>query len=145
MSVQEVLARMKDRDCDGYTISGGEPVEQWEELLEVLDGLGGETGHSIVLFTGYSREELCSVARWEALAARCDVLVSGRFEATSLLPQGQRSGLIASSNQETFYLRGRVTPEDMVGVPEAEVHIGSDGRIRISGLPSGKLVNWVRG
>lgn len=82
---------------DGFTISGGEPMDQAEELLELVRGLSVLSG-DILVFSGYSYEELLER---EAAAAVLDwiaVLVDGEYRAE----QNQQLILRGSANQRVL-------------------------------------------
>lgn len=81
------------RQVDGVTISGGEPVVQYAQLLELLFFLARYT-EDILLYTGYTREEL-GTEKFGALS-RLANLVLGPYMET--LNDG--GALRGSANQE---------------------------------------------
>lgn len=67
---------------DGVTITGGDPLEQVEELLRLVSGLHAITA-DILVYTGYTYEELeriLSEEEWKKLKENVAVLIDGRYE-----------------------------------------------------------------
>jgi anaerobic ribonucleoside-triphosphate reductase activating protein len=117
---------------EGLSISGGEPLQQLEPLLKLLQRLRQESALSILIFTGYTWEEIERLPGAEALLACADVLIAGRYDA------GQRvagsSGLRSSANQSVHLLTDRYTIDDLSAVPAAELIVTPEGEITLSGV-----------
>lgn len=89
ISVEELATDIKrHRMIDGITLSGGDPMEQEDECLALLDLLPGV---NVWLYTGYEWEEIAD----RELAKRADVVVVGKYEE-ALRCDGKYYG---SSNQ----------------------------------------------
>lgn len=90
--------------CDGLTISGGEPFEQSESLLELLRGVRA-TFQDILVFTGFMLEQLQG-GKVSSAAANCleliDVLVDGPYIKERNLPGCVLRG---SDNQRIHFLQ----------------------------------------
>ena len=56
MPVYELAEQISSCDCDGVTISGGEPFDQAEELLPLLQKIGQIP--DILVYTGYAKEKI---------------------------------------------------------------------------------------
>lgn len=129
-----LLAHLHD-DLEGITLSGGEPFEQADALLPLLDAARSR-GLSVMAYTGHELDELTSVAA-QAMLRRCDVLVTGRYL------QAQRSETLpwrGSTNQQVRFLTTRYGPADVPREVEAEVHIAPDGAVEITGFPDDALL-----
>lgn len=63
---------------DGVTISGGEPFSQIEPLIELIQRLRQMKLH-VMIYSGYTYEELLQNTKAVELLTLCDVLVDGRF------------------------------------------------------------------
>lgn len=104
MSVEEVMAiiRSLPQRPDGFTISGGEPFAQMEELAQLLSELC-VLSDDIIVFTGFLLEDLVAMdsARTAEVTARCSVLVDGPYMPT----QNDGKGLRGSSNQRFHVFR----------------------------------------
>lgn len=120
---------------EGVTFTGGEPFAQARALTE-LAHLVRPAGLSVFVFTGYELDELATPPHRGLLNAS-DVLVTGRYH------QEERDlGLRwrGSRNQQVHFLTARHRLEDMVDVPDAEVHVGPDGTIVATGFPPAELL-----
>lgn len=115
---------------EGLTISGGEPLQQRGALLALLRRVRRETPLSIVLFTGYTWEEVQHRPEAEVLLPCVDVLIAGRYAAAQRLARDLRG----SANKTVHLLTDRYTMADVQAVPPAEVIITETGDIVVSGI-----------
>ena len=137
---------------EGVTFSGGEPLEQLDDGLDLLVYSIREDRPdlSIGLFTGYSEGELeaggfqwsvGSNARaakykraeaWQWLKTRLDWAVMGRYN------QLQRSmvPMLASANQKLVLFSGRYTPADFAEQRVELIISGETGNAVITGFPA---------
>jgi anaerobic ribonucleoside-triphosphate reductase activating protein len=115
---------------EGITISGGEPFEQPDGLLELLRGVRARTHLSVILFSGYTLPEIQALAQGNSILAHVDVLIAGRYDQTQRIA----SGLRGSANKTVHLLTGRYSRQDIEATPDVEVTIGCDGSTTISGI-----------
>jgi len=97
MDVEEVISTINSYPTHRLTISGGEPFDQPEALLEILKGVR-ETKRDILLYTGYTYEKVKK--HWSDILEFIDVLVVGPFiegKETDAFWKG-------SENQELIFL-----------------------------------------
>lgn len=73
-----VLSIASRAPVDGATISGGEPLDQGDELFEFLDFLGDVTS-DVLLYTGCSASELRERGCLERLRNLCSAVVCGPY------------------------------------------------------------------
>jgi anaerobic ribonucleoside-triphosphate reductase activating protein len=137
---QWVRAAGAERALEGVTFLGGEPMLQARGLAEVAERCHA-AGLSVMVFSGYTREELTHLALPGAddLLRHTDVLVDGPYRAE--LPERERNW-VGSSNQRFHYLTERYGPEietDPRYRPAVELRVASDGRITLNGWPTGLL------
>lgn len=121
---------------EGLTLLGGEPFEQAEALVPLVRG-ARDLGLSVIVFSGYTLEELTTRADARALLSGIDVLVDGRYEAGH--PERERLW-VGSTNQRFHYLTDRYSQEIERPAPGAplrsvEVRLGTDGRWSANGWP----------
>jgi anaerobic ribonucleoside-triphosphate reductase activating protein len=64
---------------DGITLSGGDPLYNPEEMLEIVKYLKEKTGMNIWLYTGYTIEELRKDNKRMAVLEYVDTIVDGKF------------------------------------------------------------------
>ena len=63
---------------DGVTISGGEPLDQADRLIELLNMLK-QKGLHIIMFSGYTFEEAVIDKDKRACLEKTDILIDGEF------------------------------------------------------------------
>src|SRR5690606_10653014 len=116
---------------EGVTVSGGEPFEQPDGLLALVSALRARNaGLSILVFSGYERAEIEAMPLGPAVLAQIDVLIDRRYRAPERLGRGLRG----SANQRVHLLSDRYRAEEIEATPEAEIVIGPDGLVRMSGV-----------
>ncbi len=129
--VQEAAARY---GIEGLTLSGGEPLQQAAAAAALLAGARA-LGLSTLVFSGYTREEILALPDGPAALASLDVLVDGRYRSTERLGEGLRG----SANQRILLLSDRYTLADVEATPVAEIRIGRDGELVLTGVNPLKL------
>ena len=67
-----------EHEIDGFTITGGDPVEQAVELTNLLVRVE-DISQDVILYTGYQREELTSEAQMKLLE-RVSVLIDSEYK-----------------------------------------------------------------
>jgi anaerobic ribonucleoside-triphosphate reductase activating protein len=116
---------------DGVTISGGEPFEQPDALLAFARELRARApGLSILVFSGFARAEIERQDRGHEILTLIDVLVDGRYVERRRVA----SGLRGSANQVVHLLTQRHTRAEVDQTPVAEVVIGPDGALQMTGV-----------
>lgn len=100
VDVAEVIARITPwlAECDGVTISGGEPFDQPQALAQLLARIRALNRCDILVYSGYPYEQLHEfLAAWPGLI---DALISDPFA----LEQPQTKALRGSDNQRLHLL-----------------------------------------
>lgn len=64
---------------DGITLSGGEPMLQVEPLVEICKEVKNR-GLNIVIYSGFTYEEILKDSKKKELLQLCDMLIDGKFE-----------------------------------------------------------------
>ncbi len=107
MTVEELLAIVKEDELSDVTFSGGDPFYQVEAFTELARRIKEETTKTIWCWTGFTLEEIEADDHLSMLLPYIDVLVDGPFileqRDTSLRFRG-------SPNQRILYLHGE--PDD---------------------------------
>jgi anaerobic ribonucleoside-triphosphate reductase activating protein len=121
--LDRLLVHVFEQGSEGVTISGGEPMQQAEDLTVLLRGLRTAAANiSIGMFTGYSPSELAEgtiwtrgqsgqakrIELWHSVRACLDFAVMGRYNRLQPLKAPLRS----SRNQELRIFTGRYTESD---------------------------------
>ncbi len=99
----EIILALRSGCCEGLTISGGEPTLQCAALCDLLDRVSAKTDTGVVLYSGYTFEELKQLPNAAALLSRCDVLIDGEY----ISAKDDGMALRGSSNQRVFLLTER--------------------------------------
>lgn len=132
LEVGELCSRIEGlaATLEGLTVSGGEPLEQLPAVLALLERLRRGSRLSVILFTGWTFEQVASLPEAPTLLSCLDLLVAGPYDATRRRPGGLRG----SSNQTLHFLTGRYTLGDVLEVPEAEILITPAGEVLCTGV-----------
>jgi anaerobic ribonucleoside-triphosphate reductase activating protein len=122
-------------------VSGGEPFQQPEALLDLLQRLDG-SGLSRLVFTGYTLDELLSgdailsrvdsghVPEARRILDHIDLLICGRY----VQAQHVGRGLLGSANQQIHFLTSRHNASDLQNLPSREIILHADGTLTLSGV-----------
>lgn len=131
-AVDDLVDRLRQLvgQIEGLTVSGGEPLQQRQGLLCLLQRVRREMPLSVIVFTGFTWEEVQRMAEAEQLLACIDVLIAGRYDWQQRLARDLRG----SANKTVHFLTDRYCPADLAGLPEAEVVISPGGELHISGI-----------
>jgi anaerobic ribonucleoside-triphosphate reductase activating protein len=132
--VDGLLAEIAAAGPDGLTLSGGEPFEQPAAALALLQGARRQ-GLSTLAFSGFTIDELRARPLGPALLDHLDVLIDGRYRSNERLGAGLRG----SANQRIHVLTDRHRLADVEATPVAEVRIGPDGTVVLTGVDPVKL------
>ena len=122
------------------TISGGEPLEQSAELIQLLQELRPHF-KDILLYTGYDHDEAKVLGNsiWDRLTTLCDVVVSGPY----IDSQNNGCPLRGSGNQDIHFcsedneLRQSYEKYMALGRPAPQVFFHENG-VTIAGIPAKK-------
>ena len=142
---EQVAAAHQTHAIDGVTFSGGEPMQQALDLLDLIRLLkraGPEL--SIGMYSGYTQHELDSggfwtrhaIAQdarrriWEDIKRHLDFAVLGRF----VTARPSQLAMRTSTNQVLQLFGGRYREEHFMPL-EFEVHIEAQGFVKITGFP----------
>jgi anaerobic ribonucleoside-triphosphate reductase activating protein len=128
---------------DGITISGGEPCDQADAIVALLDCLRDRFSGDVLLYSGYTERLLRR--RFANLLGRVDAVIAEPFRAN--LPDER--AFIGSSNQRVLLLTdlGRERYGDMsVYRKRIDVALDVEGNaVRLAGVPRrGSLTSLVK-
>lgn len=93
---------------EGVSILGGEPGEQADAVADFCERVRAG-GLSVMLYSGYTLQQLRQRPGAERLLSAVDLLVDGRYEQS--LPESKRRWL-GSTNQVMHFLTPRYAPAD---------------------------------
>lgn len=135
MQVSELLTEIRGwlEECDGVTISGGEPFDQSDALEELLAGIRGSAA-TVLVYSGYSFERLQDLAIIGS--GLVDALISDPF----LLEESQTKALRGSDNQRLLLLTAK--GREVFNALDRPV-LDSEQRLDVMFDPSGAV--WFAG
>ncbi|MCD6309294.1 MAG: radical SAM protein [Candidatus Eremiobacteraeota bacterium] len=133
ISVVDMSEKITSLDnIEGISISGGEPFQQPLALYELLKLIRAKKELSVLVFTGYSIDEIREDPLKERILPMVDILVAGRYDQDKATP----GGLLASANQKIHFLSDRYGPGDMENLADLEIYIEENGNITATGISS---------
>lgn len=91
----------KSENLKGVTISGGEPLLQFGELFQLLKKIKTRTSLDIMLFTGYTIEELADICgnQTNDFLSMLDILIDGEY----IEEQNNNEMFRGSANQNIYF------------------------------------------
>lgn len=121
-----------DGEFAGVTITGGEPFQQYEQLITFLHLLKTRTAHDVYCFTGYYLAELNEIFPDRLFSRYIDYLVDGRYVAEL----HEDTNVKGSSNQTLYrFVDGVSVPQPILPCRTWSVHVSDDEHIYMSGIP----------
>lgn len=131
VSLWQVLEQMPQLpECDGMTVSGGEPMDQPEALLALMDWFFQRYGDDILIYTGYEMDQLPS--QYAVLAAqRAAAVAAGPYQRN--LDSGV--GLCGSENQHLVVHRHLERYRDFEHRQRTLQPVTKAGRLLLVGIP----------
>jgi anaerobic ribonucleoside-triphosphate reductase activating protein len=134
LTVDELLADILAAQVEGVTLLGGEPLEQIAGVT-ALAGRVRAAGLGVLVFSGYTLDEIVALPGGSALLAVVDTLVDGRFVAAAREPSDGRR-VVGSRNQRLVHRTPRYAdPALWRGPPRVELQVGPAGEIGVHGDP----------
>jgi anaerobic ribonucleoside-triphosphate reductase activating protein len=134
-----LASMIKDLNPDGITFTGGDPLEQASELLELLKLIQPTQSflpNGIICFTGYTIEEIEDLNDVKECLPYIDLLIEGRF----IQELKTQNGLHGSSNQRFIWNNNIGRGKDLINESkvmfdqDVEVHV-TNGEIQVTGFP----------
>lgn len=124
-------------DSDGLTVMGGEPLDQPKALNQLLDELA-KLGYNkdMILFSGFTWEEIQADCARKQTAARFDLLIAGPYKESMF---SLKRKWIGSDNQTLHFFSPKLAwleNDWPKGAKEVEFHIDENG-ISLNGFPLG--------
>jgi len=137
MKVDELLTEVVHTDgIEGITLLGGEPLNQSGPLEELVRNVK-ENGFTVMLYTGYEKDEIKETASLNIINLS-DIIVYGRYLEDERSEDLRWRG---SLNQEIFFNNIDYKIKYSQGLEEnqTEIHISEEGEIVLVGYPDKEL------
>lgn len=117
-------------DIEGITITGGEPLLQAKPIVAFLQLLRRNSKLSVILYSGYTLEQIQKLPYGEELLSLVDVLIDGPFEQD----KPANDGIRGSTNQRIHFFTNRYSIADLMPRERCEFIVMSDGTIVQTGV-----------
>ena len=131
--VSELAKRIVGYGAEGLTVSGGEPFDQPEALMELLRILNAQGLSDILIYSGYQADDL--LKRYPDLADLAAVLIDGPFEPGNVTTSTWKG----SDNQRLHLWRMELGPRyrDWMRSSARKLQLAKDidGRRFLIGIP----------
>ncbi len=141
--VSEIIRTVpKDFRADGMTLSGGEPFDQTDGILELICWFTREISDDVLVYTGYTLEELRARKDpvTDEILRRIAVLIDGPYVAA--LNDGR--GIRGSANQQVTVWK---FPERYKDAKTCERHVQFVGEgvslLQIGVPPKDETIKWI--
>lgn len=135
---EEIVAKINLDVINGFTFSGGEPMQQAEGLALVAQLARKKKDINIICFTGYKFERLILDPPNDGvlkLLNEVDVLVDGPY----IESQNNSIGLRGSTNQRIIHLSSKLRGHDLEGQTRRFEVTVSDGELAFIGIPTPQI------
>ena len=133
----DIILKHKD-EIDGITLVGGEPLDQVEEVLMLMQKMR-KMELSVVLYTGYDLHEIERDERRRQAFKQADIVIYGPFieEQKNLFLRwrGSENQVIHINNPNYSHLSSH-----LMNINEVEIQISDDGKVKILGYPSKEII-----
>tara|TARA_B110000003_G_C16600856_1_gene515554 strand:- start:264 stop:845 length:582 start_codon:yes stop_codon:yes gene_type:complete len=138
-SIESLVTQISTTESiEGITILGGEPLEQPEAVLDLINSVQ-RLNLSIFLYSGFETHELNSTQK-KCIEAS-DIVVLGRYDEQKRNINLRWRG---SSNQVLQFPTKRYRDMQFEERGECEVIIDDDGSVRILGYPDQDLISLIK-
>lgn len=128
---KELFAEVsKQKGIDGISISGGEPLDQYEDLVEFLELCRRDADIEVFLTSGHTIKEIAE--KYPEILRLVDILVEGPFMQDKVDNTPAWRG---STNQGIHLLSGRALKyKDYEPEYTTELIFGKDGNMKATGF-----------
>jgi anaerobic ribonucleoside-triphosphate reductase activating protein len=132
VNVKQLAEKIINIKPEGLSISGGEPFIQSLALLKFLEYINdANLPKGVLIFSGYTEEELKLIPEYESILVLCDVIISGRYEESKRV----YDSMLSSSNQKFIWgnKHKRITEKDLMN-QDFEVVV-ENNQLTLTGFP----------
>lgn len=136
--LMEKILNEKD-SIEGITLLGGEPLDQFEEIKELVSK-SKDNSLTVMLFTGYEMEEIIEKG-WNSILNNLDIIISGRYDYKKRTLNHQ---WIGSTNQEIHFLTDKYNESCLKNGNYVEITLIENGSTNILGFPKIGLLNAIK-
>lgn len=114
VDINEIVSDIEaNKYIKGITLSGGEPLDQPDAIAELVDILKSK-GYHVLVFSGYTYEQIQSRPKLNNILQKIDVLIDGKFDINLRSLQLNFRG---SSNQRIIDVQNSIKNNEIVILP----------------------------
>lgn len=126
------VSSIKD-SYDGITISGGEPFQQYEQLITFAYMIKSKTNLDLLCFSGYYLNELENLFPDKLFLKYINTLIDGRYDKN----QPDNSNLKGSLNQSIYRIENEVPiiQQNIESTKKWSVKIDDNNIVYMAGIP----------
>ena len=126
---------------DGITVSGGEPFQQYPQLIAFLHLIKTKTRISVHCFTGYYLDELYDLFPDKLFLRYIDTLVDGRY----IEEEHDDNHIRGSLNQTIYSIEDGVPIKNKSFIPSAKwsLKVSEDNSIYMAGIPRSNELKYI--
>lgn len=126
---------------NGITITGGEPFQQYEQLIAFCAYLKQKTGLEIYVFSGYTLIELFLKFPDELFLKYIDYLMDGRYEKD----KHDNKNVRGSTNQNLYKFENNkaILQESYFKSDKLSLNIDEEKQVYLSGIPKNNELNQL--
>lgn len=103
ISIEELSQRICRSECEGITISGGEPFLQALALKSLIIEVRKTRDIGVIVYSGFTLDELKQDNKMSSLLPEIDILIDGKY----IKELDDNRAYVGSSNQIIHYLSSR--------------------------------------
>ena len=126
-------------DFDGITVTGGEPFQQYEQLISFLHLIKTKTNLTVYCFSGYYLNELEEQFTDKLFLRYIDWLVDGRY----IEMLHENTNVKGSENQSVYQIIDEVPiKQNQTSASKRwSINVSNDNRIYMTGIPKWNQLN----
>ncbi|WP_103110456.1 4Fe-4S single cluster domain-containing protein [Brevibacillus reuszeri] len=119
---------------DGVTVSGGEPLDQPEPLVAMMQAFRQSHGGTALLYTGYTVDSILRCDRKRKALLQFDAAIAGPYQYHSNeIWQGKKLVLLTA----------RITADELQ--PERKIEfVGRENSLHVTGFPTAQIKTLVQ-
>ncbi len=103
IKIEELSRSIAESQCEGITISGGEPFLQAQALLQLIKAAREKRDIGVIVYSGFTLDELQQDDSKSPLLSQIDILIDGQY----VKELDDVRANVGSSNQVIHYLTAR--------------------------------------
>ncbi|MHA1978381.1 MAG: 4Fe-4S single cluster domain-containing protein [Candidatus Hodarchaeales archaeon] len=138
--LKDIRKYFLEKKIIGVTLSGGEPLQQINEVIELTSQIKAQTDLGIIILTGYNVKELQQLPDFNSVTQNADLIIAGRFRENLKI----QTGLRGSSNKNYLYISEFYKKFDLNKIPIMEVIANELGEIIVSGIDPEPILDAIK-